>query len=143
MGAAVASALWLRFAARREDGPFLLAAPFFAATAGFLLSAFLPSAPLAVVFLALGVSGVLAACAVIWSMPEPMPRGGSAPIARLGNLGGFIGPVVIGWLRQSTGDFAAALTFLAGVTCVAGAIAMFLRRLRHNGASQAAARTAK
>jgi len=143
MGAAIASALWLRVAARSGDRPFLLAAPFFAATAGFLLGAFLPSAPLAIVCLALGVSGVLAAGSVFWSMPEPMSRGASAPVARLGNLGGFIGPVVIGWLRESTGDFADSLIFLAGATCIAGAIAMLLRRLRTNDAGETAVRTAE
>ena len=46
-------------------------------------------------------------------------------INSVGNLGGFVGPFVVGWIKDSTGGFAAALYFLAACA-VASAILAFL-----------------
>jgi ACS family tartrate transporter-like MFS transporter len=40
--------------------------------------------------------------------------GGIALVNCIGNLGGFLGPYAVGWIKDSTGDFSAALYFLAG-----------------------------
>ena len=55
---------------------------------------------------------------VFWALP-PMFLGGTAAAAGLGlinatgNLGGFFGPTVMGWLRESTGGYAGGLLVLA------------------------------
>ena len=47
--------------------------------------------------------------------------GGIAMINCIGNLGGFVGPFMVGWIKDATGGFAGALCFLA-VTTVASAV---------------------
>jgi ACS family tartrate transporter-like MFS transporter len=39
--------------------------------------------------------------------------GGIALINSTGNLGGFIGPYMVGWIKDQTGGFAGGLTALA------------------------------
>jgi MFS family permease len=70
--------------------------------------------------LALGVatSGILAALAIFWSLPTAFLHGraaamGIALINCIGSLGGYFGPVILGWVKQNTGDMDAGLYVLA------------------------------
>jgi ACS family tartrate transporter-like MFS transporter len=62
-----------------------------------------------------------------WSMPAMFLTGTSvaasfAWINSLGNLGGFFGPGIVGWVRQSTGSFAGGLYALAGFALLAALV---------------------
>jgi nitrate/nitrite transporter NarK len=50
-----------------------------------------------------------------------------ALINALGNLGGFVGPTAIGWLRQGSGDYKSGMLMLAGVLVVEAALVASLR----------------
>jgi ACS family tartrate transporter-like MFS transporter len=56
---------------------------------------------------------------VFWAIP-PMLLGGTAAAAgiafinAIGNLGGFFGPTMMGWLRDTTGGYSGGLLVLAG-----------------------------
>jgi MFS transporter, ACS family, tartrate transporter len=50
--------------------------------------------------------------------------GGARLINSIGNCGGFAGPVIVGQLKGATGDFTAALLFLAGALALAGSLAL-------------------
>jgi ACS family tartrate transporter-like MFS transporter len=63
---------------------------------------------------------------------------GIALINSVGNLGGVIGPIAVGWLRDTTQSFAGGLYFIAGVTAVA-AILVMAAGPRHIAARQATA----
>jgi len=70
---------------------------------------------------ALGVatSGFLAALSIFWSLPTAFltgraAAGGIALINCVGSLGGYFGPVILGWVRQNTGDMDAGLYVLSG-----------------------------
>ena len=52
--------------------------------------------------------------------------GGIALVNCIGNLGGFVGPYAVGWIKDSTGDFAAALYFLAGSAVLSALITLVL-----------------
>jgi MFS transporter, ACS family, tartrate transporter len=52
--------------------------------------------------------------------------GAFALVNSIGNLGGFLGPVLIGWLRDSRGSFGAGMLCLAGLMALAGMIALLL-----------------
>jgi cyanate permease len=45
----------------------------------------------------------------------------------VGNLGGFFGPTVVGWLTDRFGGFQAGVGFLAAVQLIAIAITLALR----------------
>jgi len=51
---------------------------------------------------------------------------GIATINSIGNLGGFVGPSVIGWVKDATGSFAGGLYVVAGLLCVSAAITLAL-----------------
>ena len=43
----------------------------------------------------------------------------------IGNLGGFVGPYVVGWIKDATGSFEAGLYFLAACALASAIIAFF------------------
>ena len=84
------------------------------------------------------------AIGTFWSLPTSILTGtgaaaGLALINSIGNCGGFAGPVIVGQLKGATGDFTAALLFLAGALAVAGALALhFGESERRRGTTGAA-----
>ena len=62
--------------------------------------------------------GIYGSRAAFWPMPSHLPHrhaaaGAIALINATGNLGGYVGPFVVGWIKDSTGSFEAGLYFLA------------------------------
>jgi nitrate/nitrite transporter NarK len=73
-------------------------------------------------FLALvvAVAGVLSAFAPFWQMPTMLlagsaAAGGIALINSLGNLSGFVGPYLVGWLKDVTGTTSTGLYAVAAM----------------------------
>ena len=65
-----------------------------------------------------------------WSMPAMLLTGTSAAaglawINSLGNLGGFFGPSIVGWVKDMTGSFSGGLYALAGFALLAAAVTAF------------------
>ena len=69
---------------------------------------------------------------VFWAMP-PMFLGGTAAAAGIalinatGNLGGFVGPAIMGALRDATGGYAGGLLVLAGALVIETLLVLSLR----------------
>jgi ACS family tartrate transporter-like MFS transporter len=64
-----------------------------------------------------------------WPLPSTFlsgtaAAGGIALVNSIGNLGGFAGPYVVGWIRTSTQSYEMGLFFLAGCALLSGAIAL-------------------
>jgi len=77
--------------------------------------------------LGLATSGFLAALSIFWSLPTAFlsgraAAGGIALINCVGSLGGYVGPVILGWVRQHTGSMDAGLYVLAGGMALAAAL---------------------
>ena len=53
--------------------------------------------------------------------------GGIALINSLGNVGGFLGPYLMGWLKQATDSFSAGLAAVAVILLAGGALVLTLR----------------
>ena len=51
--------------------------------------------------------------------------GGIALVNSIGNLGGYVGPFIVGWIKDSTGSFESGLYFLAACALLSGIIAYF------------------
>jgi nitrate/nitrite transporter NarK len=69
---------------------------------------------------------------VFWTLPTKFLGKSAAAAATglinsLGNLGGFAGPYIFGYLRSSTGRYDAGLWFLTGCMLAAGALASRIR----------------
>jgi len=84
-------------------------------------------------FMTLAAIGTYAPMSVWWSYPTTFLSGMAAAgavglINSMGNLGGFVGPYVTGWVRQTTGSFAGAMLYLAASLAAAGVLILTLRR---------------
>ena len=84
-------------------------------------------------FLTLAAVGTYAPMAVWWSYPTTFLSGAAAAgavglINSVGNLGGFVGPYLTGWIKQTTGSFAEALLYLAASLTAAGLLILTLRK---------------
>jgi D-galactonate transporter len=84
---------------------------------------FQDSVPLLVLSFALSQLGQRSVMSVFWAIP-PMLLGGTgaaagiALINSIGNLGGAVGPPVMGWLRQGTSSYSAGLLVLASALAI-------------------------
>jgi ACS family tartrate transporter-like MFS transporter len=52
-------------------------------------------------------------------------------INSIGNLGGFVGPYAIGWVKEATGTTTLALVALAGCYIMAGLVTLLLGHDTH------------
>lgn len=92
-----------------------------------MISVFANTPPLAFGGLVLGTSGVLSAMAPFWQMPTMLltgtaAAGGIALINSIGNSSGWLGPFVVGWLKDLTGETSAGLYVIAALEVLATAL---------------------
>jgi ACS family tartrate transporter-like MFS transporter len=129
VAAIVGMVLWSHHSDRHRERRAHLTAAYLAAAAGFLIAAFAPNTTVAIVGFGLAAIGILSAMPVFWStstigLAGPMVAAHIAVINSIGNLGGFFGPVVMGWLRQTTHSYIAGLASIA-MCLVIGAVCAF------------------
>jgi ACS family tartrate transporter-like MFS transporter len=85
--------------------------------------------------LALAAAGIWSTLGPFWAMASQTLAGtgaaaGIALINSVGNLGGFLGPYLIGWVRTRTNSFTWGLVVLA-VFPIAGAVITLASRKRN------------
>jgi MFS transporter, ACS family, tartrate transporter len=83
--------------------------------------------------MAAATAGIYGSRAAFWPMPSlfltgTAAAGAIAMINAVGNLGGYVGPFVVGWIKDSTQRFDAGLYFLAVCSLMAGVITFFAAR---------------
>ena len=127
--AVVGMILWSRNSDRRRERRLHLAVAYVLGAIGFLLAAFAPSAPIAILGFTLAAIGILSAMPVFWSsstlaLTGPMVAAHIAVINSIGNLGGFFGPLVMGWLRQTTHNYIAGLWSISAALVVGAFLAL-------------------
>jgi ACS family tartrate transporter-like MFS transporter len=116
--AAIAMILWGRHADRTGERLWHFILPALLAASGFLLAALVPQPAVQFAGLTLGAIGVNGACSAFWALPTRFLRataaaGGIALINSVGNLAGYLGPFVMGFLREQTGAYGAGLLSLS------------------------------
>ena len=99
---------------------------------GFLAVTRTDSTGLLVAALSLTAFGVVGWLGPFWAMPTALLReraaaGGIALINSMGAVGGFVGPYLIGDLKQRTGSFTPGLLLLAGFLLAAVVVVLGLR----------------
>jgi len=53
---------------------------------------------------------------------------GIATINSIGNLGGFVGPWAIGWIKDQTGSFTGGLIFVAALLILSAIVTLIVAR---------------
>lgn len=103
------------------------------AATGLVLSALTQGLPVvAVAALALAALGVWGALGPFWALPPAFlsgtaAAGGIALINSVGNLGGFFGPSLVGFVKNATGSFSGAFLALAAIVAAGALLAALLR----------------
>jgi ACS family tartrate transporter-like MFS transporter len=96
------------------------------AAGGFAIAAIGGNDAIVILGFCLASGGVYSGLATFWSVP-PLFLGGTAAagafalINSVGNLSGFVGPGMMGWLLQTTGNYRTGLWVCVGVPLVAAA----------------------
>ena len=132
--AAVAMVAWGRRSDRKGERRWHFALAMGAAGGGLLLAS-LPVPPwLALLAMALSVSGRWSAIAPFWGFGTTLLRGTAlagaiALINSVGNLGGFAGPSLMGWFKDHTGAYTLGLRLLAALMAL-GALLVFRVRAK-------------
>jgi ACS family tartrate transporter-like MFS transporter len=117
---------------RTGERPLHAAACCAAAAAGFALAALGSTGTLRVLGLTLAQAGVMAFLAPFWVLPTIILSGGAAAVGialvnAIGSVGGFVGPNVVGVLRDLTGSDTRAMLVLSVTTLVAAMLCAALR----------------
>jgi MFS family permease len=130
--ASVAMLVWAAFVDRSGRKIPNLTLAFSLATVGFVLSVGWTDLAPALIGLTIALVGVTSARAIFWTVPTSFlsgrgAAGGLAFISTIGSLGGFFGPFMVGWIKQSTGSFIMGLLAMAAVLAVTTALSAALR----------------
>jgi ACS family tartrate transporter-like MFS transporter len=91
------------------------------------------SVPVAIGLLALGSAGIVAGYPAIWVIPSSFLGSAAAAasiglINSFGNLGGFVGPDLIGWVSTKTGAFTGGMWFMAIGALMSAMLVLLVRR---------------
>jgi D-galactonate transporter len=125
--AAVAMVLVARRSDQHRERRWHIAIPAVVGAVGLVLSAvWAHNTGVAMVGLTLATMGILTTFPLFWSLPTAFLAGtgaaaGIALINSVGNLAGFFGPSVVGWLKDMTQSTNAGIYLLAG-SLVLGAL---------------------
>ncbi|MGH9387939.1 MAG: MFS transporter [Vicinamibacterales bacterium] len=110
-----------------------VAVPALIGAAGFVLTTLAPATVTAsLATLSIAAFGIWGALGPFWTMPPAFLRGtaaagGIAVVNSVGNLGGFVGPSFVGYVREATGSFGGGLLALAMCLVAAALIAITIR----------------
>ena len=101
------------------------------AAAGLILAAAFASPLLATAAVCLAAIGVFATLPPFWALVTGTFHGAHAALAialinSIGNLAGFFGPWMVGWIKQATGGYGPALLALAAGPLACAALVVYL-----------------
>jgi MFS transporter, ACS family, tartrate transporter len=128
--------LWSRHSDRTGERVWHVAPPAFLGATAVAASLHLGSPLLTMVGITVTAIGIFCAVPTLWQLPSvflagPAAAAGIGLINSIGNLSGFLGPYLTGWLRDATGNFEAGMYVVAGFMALSGTIVLIVgRRLR-------------
>jgi MFS transporter, ACS family, tartrate transporter len=121
----VAMILWARHSDATRERVMHVGAPFFLIAIALAVSSYLTDPTATMVALSFAAIGVFCVFGVFWTLPTAWLSGTAAAgaialINSIGNLAGFGGPYLIGWIKDSTGSTANGLLALAVLPLIGG-----------------------
>jgi MFS transporter, ACS family, tartrate transporter len=131
--AVVAMVIWARHSDKTGERTWHVVAACLLAAAGLVFASAAATVVAVLFALTLVNIGISSSKPPLWSMPTiflsgPAAAAGIATINSLGNLGGFVGPSMIGWIKDLTGSFQGGLFFVAGLLILSAVVTLLLAR---------------
>jgi ACS family tartrate transporter-like MFS transporter len=128
---AIGALLWGYFSDRYNERRISLFLALLVSAIGLAGAALLGSTIGAVAWMSVAAIGIYGAKAPFWPLPSMFltgsaAAGGIALINSVGNLGGFAGPYIMGWVKDATGNFKAGLYVLAGFGIAAAVVTLMV-----------------
>lgn len=119
-------------ATKTGDKVWHVACTLFVGAIGLGLSPFAQSLPVALALVCLSAIGIHAAMGVWWTIPTtfltgPAAAGSVALINSCGNLGGWVGPNMMAWVKVNTGSFAASYFIMGAAMLVSGLLVLTIQ----------------
>jgi ACS family tartrate transporter-like MFS transporter len=123
------------------------ALPAFAGAIALVAAAYSTSVGPSILAISVAVLGVFSVVGPFWAMPaailsDAAAAAGIAFINAMGNLGGFVGPYVIGIVRTSTGQFKGGLLLVGAALAMSGMIVLGVRLPSRENSSSTAQKNA-
>ena len=130
--ASIGMILWARYVDERGRRIVNLALACLLGGLGLLAPIVSGSATVAVIGFSLALIGVTAARAIFWTIPTRFltgvaAAGGLAFINSIATVGGFVGPSMMGWLKEFSGSYVVGLLAVAAIMVAATLAALSLR----------------
>jgi ACS family tartrate transporter-like MFS transporter len=128
---AVGMIIWSRHSDSMGERKWHTIIPLGVIVVGLALAAVMPTPALKMILLCVAGFGFFSVLPVFWTLPTTFLSGagaaaGIAAVNSIGNLGGYFGPKVFGWLKDSTGSDYTSLMFLAACAIVGAVIVLVL-----------------
>ncbi|WHO75363.1 MFS transporter [Rhizobium sp. BT03] len=112
-----------RSADRLRERRWHLVVPAVIAAGGFVAATMATSTTISIICLSLAAAGAISCAPLFWSLPTAFLAGtgaaaGIAWINSVGNLAGFLGPFLVGYLKDFTGTNSAGMYLLAAALII-------------------------
>ena len=130
---ALGAYLWGWHSDRRSERALHVAAGAFTSSLCFVVIMLTGSSVIALIALSIAVAGFYGGSSAFWAWPgECLPArsaaGGIALANSIGNIGGFVGPYAIGYVKDATGSYMLGMGVLCICLALSGCLALGLRR---------------
>lgn len=110
-----------------------IALPLFIGAIGMALGTLVSNPVLSFIFTCVTAVGVYVGMGVWWTVPVsflsgPAAAGATGLINSVGNLGGWVGPYLVGFIKTSTGSYKGAYIYLSVSMIIAGIVMLTLKQ---------------
>lgn len=129
----VAMVFWAQHSDRTRERVWHVALPLLLTAVALGLSSYTQDPMLTMIALTVAAIGVFCTFALFWTLPTAWlsgtaSAGGIALINSIGNLAGFGGPYLIGWVKEATGSTSTGLLVLAVMPLIAGLVVLISKQ---------------
>jgi MFS transporter, ACS family, tartrate transporter len=123
--------LWAQSSDRRQERRWHFVVACLLATVGLVAAGWAGSLTVAIAAMSVAAIGLYGSKPAFWPLPSAFltgagAAGGIAMVNSIGNLGGFVGPYIVGWISTSTGRYEDGLYFLAACALASAFIALMV-----------------
>lgn len=139
----IAQVLWGAHASKTGEKRWHIALPLFISAIGLAAAPFVTNPYASLLLITLTAAGIYAQLGIWWTVPTTFLHGAavagaSAMINSIANLGGYVGPYMLGWIKMTSGTYDLGYFILSGALVLSGALMFTLHHsmVRPAGSSQ-------